>query len=114
MSTNQLLTVNLVLPAAGKSGGETASFTRLLLGLTALALERFDAAREHNCQEAPREYVFPCPATAPVDPFDGQLLRFCEADDGYQLHGIGPDLTEAPREKGDLALAVGGSPQTSL
>ena len=54
------LPVNLVLSAAGNSGEETASFTRLLVSLTALALERFDAAREHNCQKSLREYVSPC------------------------------------------------------
>jgi hypothetical protein len=96
--------VNLVLPAAGNSGEEAVSFTRLLFGLTALALERFDAARENHCQDAPGESVPPCLAGVPVDPFGGQLLRSCQADDGYQLHSAGHNATAtlvAERDLGD-------------
>jgi len=99
MSTNPLLTVNLVLPAVAKSGEEAAGFTRLLFGLTALALERFDAAREKHCHDAPRESVLPCLAEVPADPFDGQLLRFHEADGGYHLHSAGHHATATPVSK---------------
>ncbi|MCX6916707.1 MAG: hypothetical protein NT167_27295 [Verrucomicrobia bacterium] len=114
MSINQVLTVNLVLPKSGKGGGETVGFTRLLFGLTALALERLDAAQEIHCPDALRESAPPCPAGVPADPFDGQLWHFGQADTSFQLHGIGPNFTEAPREEGDLALAVVGSAQVSL
>jgi hypothetical protein len=86
MSTNQLLTVNLVLPTAGNSGEEAVSFTRLLFGLTALALERFGAARENLSRDALPQSLSPCLAGVPVDPFDGQLLRLRQADSGYQFH----------------------------
>jgi hypothetical protein len=113
MSTNKLLTVNLVLPAAGNSGEEAVNFTRLLFGLTALALNRFGAAREHHCQNTLRESVPPRLAGVPLDPFDGQLLRFCKADDGYQLQRIRADLRDDPSGKGDLVTPVVGSPQVS-
>jgi len=109
MSTNPLLTVNLGLPAVAKSGEETDSFARLLFGLTALALERFDAARENHCQEAPRKSVPPCPAGVLGDPFDGHLLRISPADNCYRPRGIGPEPKEAPGRNGDLELTAGGS-----
>jgi hypothetical protein len=110
----EFLTVNIVMPAMGDTAEGTASFARLLFGLTALALERFGAVTENHCQDALREYVPSSRPGTPVDPFDGQLLRFCGADGGYQFHSIGPDLTEAPGGKGDLALTVVGSAQGSL
>ena len=106
MATNQLLTVNLVLPADGNSANKSASFTRLLFDLTALALERFGAAPADHRQDALRESVSTCLAGVRVDPFDGQLLRFSRADTGYQLHGIGPELAEAPSGNDNPALTV--------
>ncbi len=102
----QFLTVNMVVPETGDTAEGSAGFGRLLLALSALALERFGAAPEDHCQDALREYVPSCLAGAPVDPFDGQLLRFRKADSGYQLHCIGPDVSDAPSGKGDLASAV--------
>jgi hypothetical protein len=85
---SQFLTVNVVMPAVGESAKEPASFARLIFGLAALALERFDAGRESDCQDALREAVSPCLAGAAVDPFDGRLLRFRQANGGYQIHSI--------------------------
>ena len=102
MSTNPWLTVNLVLPAASNSGEEAISFTRLLFGLTALALERFDAAQANHCQDAPGESVPPCLAGVPVDPFGGRLLGSCQADDGYQLHSASHNAMATPVAERDL------------
>ncbi len=91
----KFLTVNMVMPATGDTAGGSAGFGRLLLALSALALERFGAARENRCPDALRASVPSCLAGAPADPFDGQLLRFRAADGGYQLHSLGPDLTKS-------------------
>ena len=99
----EFLTVNMVMPAMGDTAKETASFARLLFGLTALALERFGAAQENHSPDALRGLVPPCPADAPVDPFDGQLLCFCQADTGCQRSGICPTLAGVPSGKDDLA-----------
>ena len=96
MSTNQLLTVNLVLPAEGNSGGDTTSFARLLFGLTALALDRFGAVPENHCQGVLPESTPSGLAGVPVDPFDGQLLRFCEASGGYEFHSPGHPEPQKP------------------
>ena len=110
---NQCLTVNIVMPATGDTAEGTASFARLLFGLTALALERFGVARQNLRPDVLRESVPSCLAGVPADPFGGQLLRFREADGGYQFHSLGPDLTGAPGGKGDLAPTVLGSPEVS-
>ena len=104
MSTNQLLTANLVMPAAGNSGEEAVSFTRLLFGLTALALERFDAVPENPCQDVLPESVPSALAGVPVDPFDGQLLHFRPTDTDYQFHSAGHHVTPTPVGERDLGF----------
>jgi hypothetical protein len=105
----EFVTVNMVMLTLGDSAKHGASVARSLSGLTALALERFGGAQANDCQNAPQQAPSPC--LAGVDPFDGQLLRFCEADSGYQFHGIGPDLTSAPGGHGDLTPTVLSSPR---
>lgn len=92
---SQFLTVNVVMPAVGESAKEAASFARLIFGLAALALERFGAGGESDCQDALRETVSPCLAGAPVDPFDGRPLRFRETNDDCQIHVIGTEPMKA-------------------
>ena len=91
-----LLTVNLVMPATGDTAEGTASFAGLLFGLTALVLERFGAAPQNHYSDELRELVPSCLAGIPVDPFDGQLLRFRKADSGYQFHSTSHDATATP------------------
>jgi hypothetical protein len=106
----EFLTVNMVMPAPDDTAEGSAGFGRLLLALSALALERFGSAQENPCPDAPRECVPSCWAGTPLDPFDGRLLRFSEADGGYQLHRTNHRLINAPVAKGDRTLAVPGSP----
>jgi hypothetical protein len=109
----EFLTVNMVMPAVDDTAKEAASFARLLFGLTALALERFDATQGNHVPDASRKLEASCSTDLPVDPFDGRLLRFHRAENGYELRSTGPDLSEAPGGKSDLALTVVGSPQVS-
>jgi hypothetical protein len=102
----QWLTANVVMPATVDPAEQGASFTGLLMALTSLAFERFGAAQENRSPEAVREPVPSCLAGAPVDPFDGQLLRFRKSDSGYQFHSIGPDHKHDSGGRGDLALTV--------
>jgi hypothetical protein len=49
--------------------------------------------------------------TVPVDPFDGQPLRYRTQGAGYVLYSIGPDLkddggTHLKGKSGDLVFAV--------
>jgi hypothetical protein len=96
-SASQLLTVSMVMPTMGDSATQGASFAGLLLGLAALALERFGAARERQCQAATEESLPSCLAGAPADPFDGQFLRFRNEDNGLQFYSI--DASPPPRKK---------------
>ena len=120
-STCQFLTVNMVMPTAGDSAKQGASFARLLFGLTALALERFGAVPENERKDAAPERqrkrdgllslslpesMSSCLAGIPVDPFDGQLLRFRQTDAGYQLHSAGHYATAAQVGERDPGLQV--------
>lgn len=109
----EFLTVNMVLPATGDTVEGSASFGRLLLALSTLALERFGKARENLCPDTLREFAPSCLTGAPADPFDGRLLRCCEEGNGYPFHSIGSDLMEGLGGKGDLALTFTGWPQVS-
>ena len=110
----QLLNASIVMSATGDIAEASAGFGRLVLALSALALERFRGAQENPCPDALRGSVRSCLAGATVDPFGGQLLRFREADSGCQLHSLGHNHTEAPVGKGGLGLTVVGPPQFSL
>ena len=96
----------MLMPAAGDSTMEGASFARLVVDLAALALERFDAARANRHQDPLRERVSSRLVGVPVDPFDGQLLRFREADTGYQLHSVGHHVTATPVRERDPGVEV--------
>jgi hypothetical protein len=90
----KFLTVNMVMPAAGDTAEGSASFGRLLLTLSALALGRFCAAGEKHSPDAVRVLLTSRLAGVPADPFDGQLLRFRQADTGYRLHSVEPELKD--------------------
>lgn len=107
----EFLTVNMVMPAADDTAEGAAGFAHLLLSLAALALARFGAAPENHHTEALRELGPSSLPEVPADPFDGQLLRFRQANSGYQFHSIRPDLTDAPDAKGDPALTIVSSPE---
>jgi hypothetical protein len=90
---------------------EASSLARERLGLSAVALEQFRAAHNNRYPDAlpglTPEYL---PAT-PVDPFDGQSLRYRKKGGGYLLYSIGPDLKDDSGERmigkeGDIAFEV--------
>jgi hypothetical protein len=102
----EFLTVNMLMPAAGDSAQEGASFAQLFVDLAARALERFGARRGNHWHEALGESAIGCPAGLPADPFDGQLLRFCEVDGGYQLHSDSHHATATQVGERDLGFEV--------
>jgi hypothetical protein len=103
---SQLLTAKIVMPAVGDNANDGTSLARLLVGLTVLALERFGAARENQCQAATEESLPCCLAGVPVDPFDGQLLRCRNTDSGYEFHSIHSEERDDSGWKSDLARTV--------
>jgi hypothetical protein len=103
----EFLTVNMVTPATGGTVQDGTCFARLLLRLAALALEHFGAGSDSQCQDAPPpKSVLPCLVKVPVDPFDGQLLCFRQADTGYQLHSAGYHATATQVGERDLGFEV--------
>jgi len=90
----RLLTANIVMQATGETAEGSANFGHLLLTLSTLALARFGAAPEIRCQDALPKGAPSGLVGTPADPFDGQLLRFHQADSGIQLRSIGPDLKD--------------------
>jgi hypothetical protein len=87
----EFLTVNMVMPAMGETAEGSANFARLLFGLTALALERFGATERNHAPEDPLMSEASRSTELPVNPFDGQILRFRKADSGCQFHSIGSE-----------------------
>jgi hypothetical protein len=85
---------------------EAGSLAHLRLSQTALALERFRAAHDNRYPDALGELSPQLLPAVPVDPFDGQPLRYRKQDTGYLLYSIGPDLKDdggqrPPVGKGD-------------
>ena len=102
---------NLMLPALG-SKKEAGSLAHLRLSQTALALERFRAAHDNRYPDALGELSPQLLPAVPVDPFDGQSLRYRKQDSGYLLYSIGPDLKDdggqrTPAGKGDSTSGKG-------
>jgi hypothetical protein len=106
MSTNQFLTVNLILTAGGNGGKESAGFTSLLFDLTALALERFDVATKGSpsCMAgklAPASLV-----GFPANPFEGSTFSFPIAHGLNPLHSTKSDHTKDPGGRIETHFAV--------
>ena len=98
----------LMLPALG-SKKEAGSLAHLRLSQTALALERFRAAHDNRYPDALGELSPQLLPAVPVDPFDGQPLRYRKQDTGYLLYSIGPDL----KDDGGQRPSVGKGDSTS-
>ena len=79
--------------------------------MAAVALERFRAAHSDRYPEALSELTPDYLPAKPVDPFDGQPLRYRNKDAGYVLYSIGPNLRDDAGERmhgkdGDIVFAV--------
>jgi DNA-binding transcriptional MerR regulator len=83
---------------------EAGCLANLRLALTAVALEQFRAT--HNQYPTALSELVPNYLDAtPMDPFDGQPLRYRKQDAGYVLYSIGPDLKD---DGGKRMTAKGG------
>jgi hypothetical protein len=81
------------------------------VALTALALEQFRADHKSKYPAQLSELAPNYLEAVPVDPFDGQPLRYRPQGAGYVLYSIGPDLkddggTRLKGKMGDLVFAV--------
>ena len=111
-ATNQgLLFCGWSLPdLTGAVRREARCLANVRLALTAVALEQFRAA--HNQYPATLSELTPgYLTTTPVDPFDGQLLRYGKRAAGYVLYSIGPDLKDDGGKRmtgkdGDMVFTV--------
>jgi hypothetical protein len=96
---------------AGPAAKEAGGLANLRLGLTATALEQFRQAHANRYPVTLAELAPDYLSTAPMDPFDGQPIRYRTKGEGYLLYSIGPDLKDDSGARlngndGDLVFAV--------
>jgi len=81
----------LLLPAISSSlTREADGFARMRLATTALAIERFRLAHgrlPENLNELMPQFL----SAVPIDPFDGQPLRYHRLAKGYVIYSVGSD-----------------------
>ena len=83
---------SLLLPAQSKAGVRACGMTaRFNIVQTVLAIERFRLANQDRIPEKLNELVPAFLASVPMDPFDGQPLRFKKLNPGYLVYSVGPD-----------------------
>ena len=90
---------------------EARCLANVRLALTAVALEQFRAAHGNRYPGALAELAPDFLPAVPVDPFDGQPLRYRKQDAGYVLYSIGPDLKDNGGKQmtakgGDIVFSV--------
>jgi hypothetical protein len=108
-ATSQKLVVNGLLQSglAGYVPREARALAHFRLGLTAVALEQFRLAHENRYPAALSELAPDYAAKTPVDPFDGQPLRYRKKGAGYLLYSVGSDLKDDSGERAkDIVFAV--------
>ena len=74
---------------------------------TALAVERYRLANGRlpaTLQDLVPTFI----ASVPVDPFDGQALRYQQLDPGYVVYSVGQDLADNQGEEGKTGKARRG------
>jgi hypothetical protein len=96
------------VPALTRAG---VAFARDAAGLasaqTAVAIERYRLANDDAVPERLQDLVPALLTAVPVDPFDGNPLRYRHDDTGYSLYSIGENMrddggtetTASPRER---------------
>ena len=94
-ATDQGLVINALLLAGldAHVRREASCLANTRLARTALALEQFRAAH-HRYPAALSELCPACLPELPLDPFDGQPLRYQPRAAGYLLYSIGSDLKD--------------------
>jgi hypothetical protein len=108
----KLAIIGWLMPGlAGHVAKEAGCLASLRLGSTALALEQFRAAHDNQYPDALTELTPDSLTSTPVDPFDGQLLRYRKKGGGYLLYSIGPDRKDDSGERmngkdGDIVFVV--------
>src|SRR5262249_7120098 len=88
----QSIMVWLLPGLASHVNKEAECLASLRLGLTAVALNQFRASGASRYPDSLSELSPKYLASLPVDPFDGQPLRYRKKGGGYTLYSIGPDL----------------------
>ena len=73
---------------------ELKAVAHVRLSLTALAEERWRLAHDGQVSESLADLVPTFLPAIPVDPFDGQPLRYKKLAKGYVIYSIGEDLTD--------------------
>lgn len=107
-----LVVMGLLLPGlAGPTAKEAECLAHLRLGLTAVALEQFRAVHGNRYPAALSELTPDYVTATPVDPFNGQPLRYRMNGGGYVLYSIGCNLKDDSGERmdgreGDIVFAV--------
>jgi hypothetical protein len=111
-ASKQLVLAEFLLSdLSNASAKEAECLASLRLGLAAIALEQFRAEHD-NRYPATLSELTPVPfAATPMDPYDGQPLRYKTKSDGYVLYSIGPDLEDnfggrMKGKEGDIVFAV--------
>jgi hypothetical protein len=92
----------MLLPALGRAiqrDGEHAA--RIRTTQTAIAVERFRRAHNGNLPAELSELAPTYLPSLPIDPFDGQPLRFKRLASGYSVYSIGADLRDDGGAEGD-------------
>jgi hypothetical protein len=116
-AAKKLVLVQVLLQGlGGRVAQEAKGLASLRLGLTAVALEQFRAAHDDRYPTALTELTPDYLSATPVDPFDGQPLRYGKKGSGYWLYSIGPDLSDDSGKRmsdkdGDIVFAVVAPPK---
>jgi hypothetical protein len=85
----------MLLPALAKVCNRDADHVTLLrVAQTALAVERYRLAHTNSLPTSLEELVPTYLKSTPIDPCDGQPLRFKKLDKGYVVYGVGSDGTD--------------------
>jgi len=108
------VTAYLIRGLAPLANKEASAVAALRLGLTAIALEQFRACRGNRYPDSLAQLSPEFLSTTPLDPFDGEPLRYQLRAGGYQLYSIGPDLKDDAGHRhngdgGDIVFAVAAS-----
>lgn len=81
-----LFVLDLLLPSLGRRTGlEAQCLAQLRLGCTALALEQFRAAHGDRYPQSLAELTPSCLESIPVDPYQGEPLRYRNTGNGFTL-----------------------------
>jgi hypothetical protein len=95
---------------ANATSREASDLAHLRLDQTAVALERFRAAKGDHYPDTLAELSPKFLPSVPEDPFDGQPLRYAKSGNGYTLHSIGTPGAAAAALK-TLSFAVSNPPK---